>query len=241
MNNLIYILNCFVAIIFFHCFATRNLSNEKYESRNVKYIDLYGNYIKFDSGKPSIVADKKIIIKDKKTKTSFIKLFTKPLAIPKNVEPVKNFNIKLYLGKWYEIARLDHSFEKNLKNTYTVYTYLNPDKIKIQNFGVKYKGQIKSIKGSAKFINKQNKDIGHLKATFFKPFYGSYVIFYLEKEDPNDKNSKYKYAIVCGSTHEYCWILSRTKNIDKKTKTKLMKFAKSKGFNIKNFIFPWEY
>ena len=65
-------------------------------------------------------------------------------------------------------------------------TFLNKNTIRVENFGIKYNGQVKSIKGSAKFIDKRNKNTGHLKVTFFKPFYGSYIIFYLEKENPND-------------------------------------------------------
>ena len=34
-------------------------------------------------------------------------------GLPEGIEPVKNFESDRYLGTWYEIARLDHSFERN--------------------------------------------------------------------------------------------------------------------------------
>ncbi|MGB1807790.1 MAG: lipocalin, partial [Porticoccaceae bacterium] len=36
------------------------------------------------------------------------------LGSPEGVEPVDNFRLESYLGRWYEIARLDHSFERGL-------------------------------------------------------------------------------------------------------------------------------
>ncbi|WP_410493135.1 lipocalin family protein [Chryseobacterium sp. P1-3] len=35
---------------------------------------------------------------------------------------LKNFDIKKYLGKWYEIARFDYRFEKNMDNVTAEYS-----------------------------------------------------------------------------------------------------------------------
>ena len=43
------------------------------------------------------------------------------------------FNLDNYLGKWYEIARYDHSFERDLVGSTAVYTLRDDGKIKVLN------------------------------------------------------------------------------------------------------------
>ncbi|WP_238554957.1 lipocalin family protein [Chryseobacterium sp. P1-3] len=44
------------------------------------------------------------------------------VGIPRGAVAVKNFDIKKYLGKWYEIARFDYRFEKNMDNVTAEYS-----------------------------------------------------------------------------------------------------------------------
>jgi apolipoprotein D and lipocalin family protein len=43
-------------------------------------------------------------------------------GIPDGVEAVKGFDVNRYLGTWYEIARLDHSFERGLSRVQAEYS-----------------------------------------------------------------------------------------------------------------------
>ena len=159
----------------------------------------------------------------------FFLLLTSCTGIPKGIKPINNFEPKRYLGKWYEIARLDHSFEKGLDNVSAEYTLEDDSTIIVLNKG--YNPKIKSwktVQGKAYFTDTPN--IGSLEVVFFWPFYGSYNIIDIDKKN-------YSYAMVCGYNRNYLWILSRTKFLNKKTISKLLKKAKSLGFKIEDLIF----
>jgi apolipoprotein D and lipocalin family protein len=104
------------------------------------------------------------------------------VGIPENVSPVKGFELERYLGKWYEIARLDHSFERGLDNVSAEYTLREGGGVVVKNKGYSRKKQEwNDIIGKAFFVNEENE--GYLKVSFFGPFYGSYVIFELDQDD----------------------------------------------------------
>lgn len=150
-------------------------------------------------------------------------------GIPHGVKPVQNFLVNEYLGKWYEIARLDHSFERGLTQVTAEYIPLNDGGLQVINRG--YSAQDTSWKeaqGKAYFVN--NPDQGYLKVSFFGPFYGSYIIFELDHE-------KYQYALVCGPDKSYLWLLSRTPTIAENTKAMLINKAKSLDFDTDKLIF----
>ncbi len=86
-----------------------------------------------------------------------------------------NFQIEKYLGTWYEIARLPNWFEKDLINVTATYSWRNEKQITVLNKGFNSKkSKWKDAKGIAKFA--QNPLIGHLKVSFFRPFYADYFI-----------------------------------------------------------------
>lgn len=150
-------------------------------------------------------------------------------GIPDNVEPVKGFDLNRYLGKWYEIARLDHSFERGLTKVTAEYTLNDDGSIKVVNKGFdpgskKWKAAV----GKGYFIAGQN--IGRLKVSFFGPFYGGYNIIEIDKKD-------YSYALVCGSNRGYLWILAREPEIEGPIKDRLVKKAKDLGFDTGKLIF----
>ena len=113
---------------------------------------------------------------------------------------VENFEIENYLGKWYEIARLDHSFERGMSNVTAEYELKSNGTIKVLNKGKKKNGKWSSAVGKAKFRSDANK--GALKVSFFGPFYGAYNIVALDKN--------YENALILGDGTDYCWILSRS-------------------------------
>ncbi|HEY0063601.1 MAG TPA: lipocalin family protein, partial [Telluria sp.] len=94
---------------------------------------------------------------------------------PENIEPVGNFNTQKYLGKWYEIARLDHSFERGLDHVTAEYSLRDDGGLKVLNRGYnKEKSEWKDAEGKAYFVEKP--DLGYLKVSFFGPFYGAYIV-----------------------------------------------------------------
>lgn len=145
-----------------------------------------------------------------------------------SMEPVENFEIEKYCGKWYEIARLPNWFEKDLINVTANYESLDNGKVKVTNEGYNTKKKKYSkASGKAKFAGAEN--IGHLKVSFFGPFYADYKIIELEKEG-------YQYALVASSS-KYLWILSRSRRLDDKITGMLVNKAESLGFDVGKLYF----
>ncbi|WOX04008.1 lipocalin family protein [Microbulbifer pacificus] len=148
-------------------------------------------------------------------------------GIPEGVQPIDNFEIDRYLGKWYEIARLDHSFERGLSRVTAEYTLRHDGGVKVVNRGFDaQKAKWKESVGRAYFVGAPN--VGHLKVSFFGPFYGSYVIFELDKE--------YRYAMVSGPDRSYLWLLSRTPTVDESVKQRFLERAGELGFATAELI-----
>ena len=163
----------------------------------------------------------------------FIVLFTQILigcsGIPEDLKAVNNFDLNRYLGTWYEIARLDHRFERGLNNISADYTMNTNNSIKVINKGWNVTDQKwEQAEGKAYFV--EQPDIGRLKVSFFGPFYGGYNIIDLDKKN-------YSYAMVTGPDKSYFWILSRTKQLPKAKLDALINRAKVMGFPVDKFIF----
>ncbi len=149
-------------------------------------------------------------------------------GVPKGVQPVEGFQPDRYLGKWYEIARLDHSFERGLTNVTAEYSLKENGDIQVVNRGWNEKKEEWSeARATAKFQG--DRDTGSLKVSFFWPFYGGYHVIKLDKED-------YEWALVSGPDKGYLWILARDTEIDKKLKDELLSFAEDKGYEIEDLI-----
>jgi apolipoprotein D and lipocalin family protein len=156
-------------------------------------------------------------------------LITGCTGIPDGVQAVRNFHADRYLGVWYEIARLDHAFERGLNNVSATYTLRKDGGIDVLNRGYDVKkGKWKEARGKAYFIG--SKDEGRLKVSFFGPFYGAYNIIALDQ-------NKYRYALVCGPDRSYLWILGREKLLDKTTLDELVNLADRLGFNTEDLIY----
>jgi apolipoprotein D and lipocalin family protein len=151
------------------------------------------------------------------------------LGMPNSVEPVDNFEISKYLGKWYEIARLDHSFERGLEQITAEYSLREDGGVRVKNRGFsKENNKWNEAEGKAFFVGKSNE--GYLKVSFFGPFYGSYVIFELDKEH-------YQYAFVSGPDTSYLWLLSRTPTVTKELLSQFIQKANKSGFDTEKLIY----
>lgn len=150
------------------------------------------------------------------------------LSMPDGVTPVTDFNLDNYLGRWYEIARLDHSFERGLSNVTATYSPRTDGGISVVNRGYsEQKQKWKEAEGKAYFVDES--DEGHLKVSFFGPFYGSYIIFELDKEN-------YSYAFVSGPNNNYLWLLSRTPEVDDDVLQQFISMSRARGFNTDELI-----
>jgi apolipoprotein D and lipocalin family protein len=142
-----------------------------------------------------------------------------------SLEVVPHVELEKYLGKWYEIAHLPAKFQEGCDETTATYTLLKDGSIAVLNQSVK-NGKIKQAKGKAKVVDKNSN--AKLKVTFFWPFYGDYWILKL--------GDNYDYSIVGTPNRKYLWVLSRTPQIDDKLYSKLIEYAKSKGFDVNKLI-----
>lgn len=148
---------------------------------------------------------------------------------PDGVVAVEDFELDRYLGKWYEIARLDHSFERGLDNITAEYSLRDDGGVKVINSGFSREdNDWQQAEGKAYFVDDTDK--GHLKVSFFGPFYGSYIIFELDKKD-------YQYAFVSGPDTSYLWLLARQPQVDDKVKKLFIERAMESGFDTSKLIY----
>ncbi len=138
-----------------------------------------------------------------------------------------------YLGTWYEIARLDHSFERGLERVTATYSMREDGGIEVINRGFDpKKNDWNKAVGKAYFIDPTNENglrTGKLKVSFFGPFYGAYNIIALDKP-------YYNYVMICGPDLDYLWILARTPQLTYPIKQELISQAKALGFDTSKLI-----
>ncbi|MCU8042676.1 MULTISPECIES: lipocalin family protein [unclassified Shewanella] len=151
------------------------------------------------------------------------------LGMPKLVQPVNDFELNKYLGKWYEIARLDHSFERGLSQVSAEYSLKEDSGVRVINRGFSAaKNEWKEAEGKAYFVNGDSE--GYLKVSFFGPFYGSYVVFELDHEN-------YQYAFISGPDTGYLWLLAKTPTVPSEVLQKFVEMSKARGFDTDNLIY----
>lgn len=152
------------------------------------------------------------------------------LKLPQDIEPVDGFELNKYLGKWYEIARLDHSFERGLDNVTAEYFLRDDGGVKVINKGFSTaENKWKEAEGKAYFVRDPQQ--GYLKVSFFGPFYGAYIVFELDKE-------AYQYAFVTSYDKSYLWLLARTPTVSDALLDQFVQRAAELGFETDKLIFP---
>lgn len=150
-------------------------------------------------------------------------------GIPEGLRPVSGFQADRYLGRWYEIARLDHAFERGLQEVTAEYRRLPDGRIEVVNRG--YDPQARrwrEAQGVARFAGPE--DLGSLEVSFFGPFWGGYNVLALDE-------AGYSWALVAGPTRGYLWILARTPALDPAVRARLVERARGWGFATDTLIF----
>ena len=148
-------------------------------------------------------------------------------TIPEGATPVSPFDREKYLGRWYEIARLDFKYERNLDNVTADYSLNENGTIRVVNRGYDtVKKKWVDAKGKAKFRGDEN--VGKLKVSFFGPFYSGYNVIALD--------SAYRYALVAGKNLKYLWILSRDTRIPEEIRNNYLRIARGIGYDTAALI-----
>lgn len=161
------------------------------------------------------------------TLTAIMLGFSSCSTIPEGVTAVQSFDKASFLGKWYEIARIDFKYEKDMNNTTAEYS-LNPNgTIKVVNKGYNtVKKEWGEAVGKAKFVGAD--DLAMLKVSFFGPFYAGYNVIAIDTE--------YQYALIAGAKFKYLWILSRETTIPEEIKASYLKIAQDFGFDTSQLL-----
>lgn len=145
---------------------------------------------------------------------------------------IENFNLEKYLGRWYEIARLDHSFERGLQAVTALYSLREDGMVKVENSGRQGSpsGILKVAYGKAKLgAPDDTTRPGYLRVSFFLSFYAPYYIVALDDD--------YSYSLVLSKGKKYLWILSRTPTLPPDVLNLLLKKAEDLGFDTSKLIF----
>lgn len=146
---------------------------------------------------------------------------------PPGVTPVTPFDLTRYEGRWYEVARLDHSFERGMTDVSATYQRQSDGTVRVLNRGFDTgKNDWRQAEGKAKFIGDAN--TASLKVSFFGPFYGGYHVAALDAD--------YQWALVVGPDRSYCWILSRTKQLPPGVREQLIARANALGIDTQALI-----
>ncbi|MDT8419451.1 MAG: lipocalin family protein [Desulfuromonadales bacterium] len=150
------------------------------------------------------------------------------VVLPDGIEPVAGFDLQRYLGTWYEIARLDHSFERGLSRVTAEYSLREDGGVRVINRGFNAQsGEWKEATGRAYLI--AGPDVGRLKVSFFGPFYGGYNVIELDRES-------YRWAMVCGPNRSYLWLLARQPELEEDVLKRLIGIAAELGFATGDLI-----
>lgn len=148
-------------------------------------------------------------------------------SAPPGIAPIDNFDLKGYLGTWYEIARLDHRFERGLNDVRADYALREDGAISVRNAGYGDDGW-EIAEGRAVPVGDPTQ--GHLKVSFFGPFYGAYVIFALDQGAG--------WALVSGPNRDFLWLLARTPSLPEAAQAQALALADAAGFATDALIFP---
>jgi apolipoprotein D and lipocalin family protein len=139
---------------------------------------------------------------------------------------VEKVDLQKYTGRWYEIARFEHYFEKGCKNVTATYKLKEDGNIKVINTCMMIEdNDKKEATGVAYAVDNTN---SKLKVSFFRPFYGDYWIL--------DLADDYSHALVGSPSRELLWILSRTKTMNQQTKNKILEKLPKLGFDKSKFV-----
>ena len=150
----------------------------------------------------------------------------------KPLDLVPALDLQRYLGRWYEVARYQHGFEKTLVGATAEYALRDDGKVSVLNSGFKktLEGKYTDVKAVA--WRPDDAVPGALKVKFFGLFSSDYLVFGLDDVD-------YQWALVGNNNRNYLWFLSRTPEVAPELLEKMKGVAEAQGYDLsKLYIVP---
>ncbi len=115
-------------------------------------------------------------------------------STPEGIDPIRGFDVERYMGRWYEIARLDHRFERGLEQVTANYSLQRDGTVEVVNRGFETAdGKWREARGKARFVG--SPEVGALEVSFFGPFYGGYNIV--------DLDPAYQHVLIAAPNRSY--------------------------------------
>ena len=146
---------------------------------------------------------------------------------PPGIAPVTPFDLARYEGRWYEVARLDHSFERGMMDVSATYQRQSDGSVRVVNRGFDVaKNQWRQAVGKALFTGDAN--TASLKVSFLGTIYGGYHVAALDAD--------YQWALVVGPDRSYFWVLSRTRQLAPALREQIIARAKALGIDTQALI-----
>ena len=144
---------------------------------------------------------------------------------PAPLQTVAPVDVQRYLGRWYEIARFQHRFEKSIVGATAEYSLLEGGRIRVVNSGFKKEldGRYTEVRAVA-WVPDASRP-GALKVRFFGLFTSDYLIFGLDQED-------YSWALVGADSRDFLWFLARTPEIGDELFERMKEIARSQGYDL---------
>lgn len=149
-----------------------------------------------------------------------------PLAAQKlpPLETVPVLDVNRYLGRWYEIARFQHSFEKTLVGATAEYALRDDGRVSVLNSGFKRALDGKYTKATAVAWVPDPARPGALKVKFFGLFTSDYLVMGLGED--------YEWAVVGNDDREYLWFLARTPEVSPELLERMKAIALDQGYEL---------
>ena len=136
-------------------------------------------------------------------------------------------DLQKYMGKWHEISRLEHNFQKYCIGSHAEYNLRSDGEVEVINRCIDERdGSTKEAKGRAWSIDPASNS--RLKVSFFWPFRGDYWIIEL--------GEKYEYSVVGSPDRKYLWILAREPVMDETLYITIVERLRKQGFPVDNLV-----
>lgn len=150
-------------------------------------------------------------------------LENRPVGNANVPQPSKRVELTRYLGKWYEQARYEASFQEGCEAVSAQYALKADGAVSVSNSCRQGNpsGVLKTAEASARVVEGSNG--AKLKVTFFWPFEGDYWVL--------DRAPDYSWSIVGEPSGRYLWILTRSPVVTPQQYSALVGRAKMLGYD----------
>ena len=148
---------------------------------------------------------------------------TKPL----NINPIQNFDVNKYMGRWYEIARIDSFLKDGMDYVYSDYHLDKDGTISVLSSGLKAGDSTREyVEGEADLA--KGRKTGFLEISFIRPFYSDYIVFKVDGD--------YQYSYVGGSDKNHIWLFSKTPTVPEDIREDFLARANSLGYDVTKLV-----